>query len=177
MYCVDERKRIPVDVVCSSYNFKIRVLINGKPHIATYEELWKMSLDNINTIHLYEKTESAIANDPFMSIGSSFTVFISEKEDIEGFAEFVLGKALFEVRSIILAEEPNIKLEEDKVALSSMHYYYEVSFRNNRLTIRAKDKEGYYEVTIKTHSFNFTKDYKELFRNVEKFGSTTRIVF
>ncbi|MEM1630478.1 MAG: hypothetical protein QXE39_07290 [Saccharolobus sp.] len=176
MYCLDERQRIPVNAICSSYNFKIRAIVNGRPYTATYEELWNLPLDGLNTIHLFESVDFALKNDPFMSLSSSLAIFVSEKEDIEGFAELVLGKTFFEIRAIILSENPVAKSEENRVILSSNLFYYEVFYKGNRLSIKAKDREGYYETTIRTNNFVFTDDYKELLRNVERFGNSTRIV-
>lgn len=176
MYCLDERRRIPVNAICSSYNFKIKAIVNGRPYTATYEELWNLPLDNINVIHLFESVDYAIRNDPFMSVSSSLAVFISEKEDIEGFVELILGKIFFEIRSMILSEKLNVKSEEDKIVLSSELFYYEVIYKNNRLIIKAKDREGYYEGSFRAYNFSFTNNYKELLGNVERFGNSTRIV-
>ncbi|WP_338598162.1 hypothetical protein V6M85_06680 [Sulfolobus tengchongensis] len=176
MYCLEDRRRIPINVVCSSYYFRIRSIINGKPYTASYEELWNLPLDGLNSIHLFESVDSAMKNDPFMSVTSSLAVFVSEKEDIEGFVELVLSKTFFEIRSIIMMEKPNVKYGVNEVTLSSDLFYYNVSYRNHRLTVKAKDREGYYEVSLKLHNFSFIEDYRELLRNVEKLGNTTRIV-
>jgi len=49
-------------------------------------------------------------------------------------------------------------------------------YRNDRLMIKAKDREGYYEINMKLHNFTFVSDYRELLRNVEKVGKSTRVV-
>ncbi|AGJ63853.1 hypothetical protein [Saccharolobus islandicus] len=176
MYCLDDRKRIPANVVCSSYNFRIRAIVNGKPYMASYEELWNFPLDGLNSIHLFENLDYALRNDPFLSATSSIAIFVSEKEDIEGFVELILSKTFFEIRSIILAENPISKYGDNETTLSSSSYYYSVSYRNDRLMIKAKDREGYYEINMKLHNFTFVSDYRELLRNVEKVGKSTRVV-